>query len=146
MWQKKTCTIRVGWATKLSTHMCKTWQLNRKCKACWRNIRRHLCTDKFCQQICKLGWSSRLTRDQPIRFTGGRSHCAGWHGKTRKETYKCANFGMKWDWVGPDGTAMEPSDTGQVQHPWFVTPNVLQIGGTPRPNSRIPTNYYLVGI
>jgi len=46
--------------------------------------------------------------------------------------------------LGPDATTLEPNDTGHVQHPWFVTPNVLQIGGTPRPNSRIPINYYLM--
>jgi len=33
---------------------------------------------------------------------------------------------------------------GHVQRPWFVTPNVLQIGDTPRPNARIPNNYYLM--
>jgi len=69
--------------------------------------------------------------------------CGGaWYNKKRNmRVCKCC---MKWDWVGPDGTTLEPNDTGHVQHPWFVTPNVLQIGGTPRPNSRIPTNYYLM--
>ena len=53
-------------------------------------------------------------------------------------------FCMKWDWSGPDSTSIEPNNTGHVQHPLFLTPNVLQIRGNPRPNSRIPTNYYFM--
>jgi len=52
--------------------------------------------------------------------------CGGaWYNK--KRNMRVCKFCMKWDWVGPNGTTLELSDTGHVQHPWFVTPNVLQI-------------------